>query len=182
MPEKPSKLLPALYGGVVMAAISAMPFVSIINCFCCAGVLLGGFLAVFFYQKDLTAQTPLTNSDALQLGALAGVFGAIIGTVLSAMVMALFGNVTSQIVLDIIRGFEDKMPPGTMEQIEQSMSQSSELGIMGIMMAFFTSIIVDPLFGLLGGLIGYSVYKPKPGVFPPMMPPTPPASPAAPGM
>jgi hypothetical protein len=127
-------------------------------------------------------QTPLTNSDALQLGALAGVFGAIIGTVLSAMVMALFGNVSSQIVLDILRGFEDKMPPGTMEQIEQSMSQSSELGIMGIVWMFFTSIIVDPLFGLLGGLIGYAVYKPKPGVFPPMMPPTPPASPVAPGM
>ena len=175
MPEKPSKLLPALYGGIVMAAISAIPFVSIINCFCCAGVMLGGFLAVFFYRKDLTPQTPLTNSDALQLGALAGVFGAVIGTILSALIMAIFGNVSQQIILDILRGFEDSMPPGTMEQIEQSMAQSAGMGAMGLMIAFFTSIIIDPLFGLLGGLIGYSVYKPKPGMQPPMVPPTTPA-------
>jgi len=179
MPEKPSKLLPALYGGVVMAAISAIPFVSIINCFCCAGVMLGGFLAVFFYQKDLTIQTPLTNSDALQLGALAGVFGAVIGTILSGLIMALFGDVSRQIIMDIIRGFEDQMPPGTMEQIEQGMSQSTGMGFMGIMIAFFTSIIIDPLFGLLGGLIGYSVYKPKPGAHPPMTSPMPPSQPPA---
>jgi hypothetical protein len=172
MPEKPSKLMPALYGGIIMAVISATPFISIINCLCCAGVMLGGFLAVFFYQKDLTIQTPLTNSDALQLGALAGVFGAVIGTVLSGLIMALFGNVSAQFILDIIRGFEDKMPPGTMDQIEQSMMQSQEIGVMGIVMGFVTSIIIDPLFGLLGGLIGYSVYKPKPGIQPPMMPPT----------
>lgn len=177
MPEKPSKLMPALYGGIVMAAISAVPFVSIINCFCCAGVLLGGFLAVFFYQKDLTVQMPpLTNSDALQLGALAGVFGAIIGTILSALILAAFGNVSSQVILDIIRGFEDQMPPGTMDQIEQSMSQSAGLGFMAIMISFFTSIIIDPLFGLLGGLIGYSVYKPKPGAHPPLPPTQPPAA------
>lgn len=176
MPEKPSKLMPALYGGIVMAAISAIPFVSIVNCFCCAGVMLGGFLAVFFYQKDLTIQMPpLTNGDALQLGALAGVFGAIIGTILSALVLAAFGNISGEVVLDIIRGFEDQMPPGTMEQIEQSMSQSAGLGMMSILMSFFTSIIVDPLFGLLGGLIGYSVYKPKPGAQPPMPQAPPPA-------
>jgi hypothetical protein len=62
------------------------------------------------------------------------------------------------------------------------MAQSSEVGVMGIMMAFVFSIIIDPLFGLLGGLIGYSIYKPKPGVFPPVMPPKPPAPPATPGM
>ena len=58
------------------------------------------------------------------------------------------------------------------EQIEQSMMQSSELGMVGIAIGFVTSIIIDPLFGLLGGLIGYSVYKPKPGMQPPVAPPT----------
>lgn len=39
---------------------------------------------------------------------------------------------------------------------------------------FFVNLIIDPLFGLLGGLIGYAVFKPK---TPPVMPPPP-----APGM
>ena len=86
MPEKPSKLMPALYGGVIMGVISGIPFLNLVNCLCCAGVMLGGFMAVFFYQKDLTPEKgPLTNSDSLQLGALAGVFGALVGLVLTVI-------------------------------------------------------------------------------------------------
>ncbi len=178
MPEKPSKLMPALYGGIVMAVISAAPVVNIVNCFCCAGVMLGGFLAVFFYKKDLTPQAPpLTNGDALLLGVFAGLFGAVIGIILHILMLATVGNVTSGVMMEILRNFEDKMPPGTLDQIEQSMEQSGNLGMMSIITTFFTSIIIDPLFGLLGGLIGYAVYKQKPGTRPLAPPPVnPPAT------
>ena len=46
MPEKPSKLMPALYGGIIIGLLSGIPFISLINCICCAGVIIGGFLAV----------------------------------------------------------------------------------------------------------------------------------------
>jgi hypothetical protein len=174
MPEKPSILMPALYGGLIMAVISAVPGLNLINCLCCAGVMLGGFLAVFFYQKDLTPQSPpLTNGDGLKLGALAGVFGAVVGTILGLVVVAAFGNVGADMVLDVLRGFEDSMPPGTMEQIEQQMSESAAPGFLTIIMNFLGAIVIYPLFGLIGGLIGYSVYKPKPGSHMPMPPTTP---------
>ncbi len=51
MPEKPSKLMPALYGGVIMGLISGIPFLNLVNCLCCAGVMLGGFMAVFFTRR-----------------------------------------------------------------------------------------------------------------------------------
>ena len=173
MPDQPGKMMPALYGGIVIAVISTVPFLSLINCLCCAGGMLGGFLAVFFYTKDMTAQSPpLTNSLGLQLGALAGLFGALIGTVLNILILATIGNVSSQVELDILRGFEDSMPPGTLEQIEESMEQSGGLGMISILTSFFTSIIIDPLFGLIGGLIGYSFYKNKVA-----RPPAPPAVP-----
>jgi hypothetical protein len=171
MPEKPSMLMPALYGGLIMAVISAVPGLNLINCLCCAGVILGGFLAVFFYQKDLTPQMPpLTNGDGLKLGALAGVFGAVAGTVLGLLVVAAFGNVAGDMILDVMRGFEDSLPPGTMEQMEQQMEESATPGIMSTVMQFLGAIVIYPLFGLVGGLIGYSVYKPKPGM---QMPPPP---------
>jgi hypothetical protein len=34
-------------------------------------------------------------------------------------------------------------------------------------MNFVFALIIDPLFGLLGGLIGYQVFKPKTAVMPP---------------
>ncbi len=172
MPNRPGIVLPALYGGILMGVISAVPGLSLLNCFCCAGIMLGGFLAVFFYKKDLTAgMPPLMSSDGLKLGALAGVFGAIVSIILSKLVTMMMGGADERIVKDLIEsmGLADQLPPGTMEQIEEGMGAG--LGIFQIVITF----ILDPLFGLIGGLIGYSVFKAKQVV--PTAPPTPPAPP-----
>jgi hypothetical protein len=175
MPERPSKLLPALYGGVIMGVISAVPFLNLLNCLCCAGIMVGGLMSVFFYKNDLTpSMPPLTSSDGLQLGALAGVFGAIVGTILHAVTLAAFGNVGSETVMQILRSFGDQIPPQVLDQIESGMQQSGGFSGLSILWTFLTSIILDPLFGLLGGLIGYSFFKPKPEMVN-VQPPPPPA-------
>jgi hypothetical protein len=166
MPEKPSKLMPALYGGIVIGVISGLPFISLLNCLCCAGVLLGGFLSVFFYKKDLTPQMPpLESNDALQLGALAGLFGAIVGNILSAIILYSVGNLMGEAMVKFLEGLRDQMPPGTIEQIEEGV-RSGKVSPVGIVV----SLIIDPIFGLLGGLIGYSVFKPKAVIEPPAPP------------
>jgi hypothetical protein len=160
MPEKPSKLLPALYGGLIMGAISGLPVISIINCFCCAGILLGGFLSVMFYKNELTpTMPPLSNSDCLQLGAIAGVFGAITGTILHVITLLAVGDMTSGLLMNIFENL--KMPPEVMDQMKERMAESSQLAGLSTLISFGTSLLIDPLFGLLGGLIGYNVYKSK---------------------
>ncbi len=163
MPEKPSKLMPALYGGIIIGVISGVPFLSFVNCLCCAGVIFGGVMAVFFYKKDLTPEMPpLTNNDALTVGALAGLFGALFGNILAAIFLFTIGNVAAeasyQAVLSIYDslGFLEHMPPDAIEQMEQSMMEGSLSPV-----AVITSFVIDPLFGLLGGLIGYAMFKPK---------------------
>ncbi len=178
MPERPGKLMPALYGGLIIGAISGLPVLNIVNCFCCAGVLLGGFLSVMFYKNDLVPSAPpLTSSDSMQLGALAGIFGALFGTSLHLITIAAIGNVSNDMVLNVLRNFS--LPPEAMDQIEKSFEQSSEMTPFSMGISFITALIVDPLFGLLGGLIGFSAYKPKPHMMnvdppsaPPVQPPT----------
>ncbi len=175
MPNRPGIVLPALYGGIIMGVISAVPGLSLLNCFCCAGIMLGGFLAVFFYKKDLTAGMPLLSSaDGVKLGALAGVFGAIVSIVLSRLVTAVLGGVDEKMVKDLFdsMGLTDQLPPGTMEQIEEGMGAG--MGFFQIVVTF----VIDPLFGLIGGLIGYSVFKEKQVV--PTVPPPPSPPPAPP--
>jgi hypothetical protein len=170
MPEKPGKLLPALYGGVIMGVISGIPFLSIVNCFCCAGIMLGGFMAVFFYKKDLNESSPpLTNGDGLALGALAGVAGAVVTAILTALFHLMFGMAMGggmQKLQDM--GLGNQIPPETMRMIQGLMS---DRGIVGITFVFH--LIIDPLFGLIGGLIGYAVFKSKtpPVILQPPMPP-----------
>ncbi len=168
---KPSMMMPALYGGVIMALISAIPGLNFINCLCCAGVMLGGFMAVFFYKKELMPDmSPLTSSDGMQLGALAGVFGGIIGAILTVIIMKAIGNVGGEMMLGILEGFRDKFPPEAWDQMEEGIRES-EISAFNLIIVF----IADVIFGLIGGLIGYSILKPKQqmmNVQPPMQPPT----------
>jgi len=170
MPEKPNKLMPALYGGIIMGVISGIPFLNLLNCCCCAGVLLGGALAVFFYKNDLKeGMPPLTSGDAIELGALAGVIGAVIGSILTAGFLAALGNVSGEAIMGVLEGFRDQMPPGTLEQMEEKIREGG-FSILQLVM----SLVVDTVFGLLGGLIGYAIFKPKPQMLntqPPAVPP-----------
>ena len=172
MNPKPDKTLPALYGGIIMGVISAVPFLSIVNCLCCAGVMLGGLLAVMFYKNNFTPDTPsFTSGDCMAVGALAGVFGAIVGTVLSTFFLAMFGNVMGDFILQTLQNMNLNIPEEALEGMEQGFKEAASLG--QFFLSLCISLVIDPLFGLLGGLIGYSIYKPKHQVMPPppMAPP-----------
>lgn len=171
MPERPSKLMPALYGGIIMGVISGVPVLNLVNCLCCAGILLGGFMAVFFYKKDLTPGSPLlTSGDAIQLGALAGVVGAILESIFTAVTMMAVGNIGGETIYNLLdsMGITKQMPPEALDQMEQGLKEA-HLSALSVV----TNFIICPLFGLLGGLIGYAVYKPKPGAMPPPVVQTP---------
>jgi len=178
MQPKPSIVIPALYGGIIIAVISAVPGLNLLNCLCCAGVLLGGAMSVFFYKKDLTPQhPPLTSGDALQLGVLAGVFGAIIGSAISAAILAAFGDVSRHFIMSFMEQYRNEFPPETFDQMERGMAMGGGFWLI----ALVTSLVIDAIFGLLGGLIGYAIWKPKPGAMPPpsYMPPQTPTPPTA---
>jgi hypothetical protein len=173
MPEKPNKLMPALYGGIIMGVISGLPFLNLLNCFCCAGILLGGFLAVLFYTREAAPGTlQLTSGDALQLGVLAGVFGAFIETALNAAVLGSVGNVVGETLRQVLEGMADQIPSEVFDQIDRAFGGIAAFTPIAIFFSFIKSIIINPVFGLLGGLIGYAVFKPKPAAVPPQPPVT----------
>ena len=161
MSQKPDKYMPALYGGIIMGVLSGTPILSFVNVLCCAGILLGGFIAVYFYKKQLTSEMdPLTNSDALKLGASAGLWGAILSIILGGLFFLLFGNITGEMVLRMLEssGALANMAPEARDQMENSMAQGG-LSLGNIIGSF----IICPLFGLLGGLIGYAVFRKREG-------------------
>ena len=67
--EKPSKLRSAILGGLIIGAISGIPGLNLLNCCCCAGILLGGAMSVYLYRQEFTNEMPpMESSDALILG------------------------------------------------------------------------------------------------------------------
>ena len=161
MQPKPDRLMPALYGGLVIAGISAIPGLNLINVCCCAGILLGGFLAVFFYKQELTpGMDPLTSNDCVRLGAFAGVIAAVAGTVISVLVMLVFGNIAIEMMMKIVHRMNVELPANVEQMIDQGMEEKPSF--FGMMFSLFFNLIIDGIFSTIGGLIGWSVFKPKP--------------------
>lgn len=170
MYEKPSKLRASLLGGLIVGAISGLPGLNLLNCCCCAGIILGGALSVYLYRQEFTDEMPpLESSDALIVGIVAGIIGALVTTFLSSMIMLILGPVQ----VEMIRGFMEKIvqrledagsvPPGTMDEVrsklEQAMKEESSLA--GIFRSLIFALILYPIFCMLGGLIGYGIFGRK---------------------
>lgn len=153
MEEKPDKLRPALIGGALIGMISAIPIINWINCFCCAGVIIGGILAVHLYNKNLKG-FELTSSDGITLGLMAGASGALISTIITSMIT---GGVKRQI--DRILEYSSEMPP----EIEDALIRIQDMGgeMFFVIVGLVFSLIIYSIFGIIGGLIAVSIFKKK---------------------
>ena len=173
MREKPSILLPALYGGVVIGFLIGIPILNYVNACCCAGVLIGGALSVFFYKKDLMPDMPpLESSDAVKLGALAGAIGGVFGTVLGQLIQLTSGTDAASEMDKAIDEMSSR--PGTEGAIQfMEMIRSFMESPFFLLVGLIFSVVLCTLFGLLGGLIGYAIFKPKQQMMN-AMPPQPP--------
>jgi hypothetical protein len=166
MQNKPQKFLPSLYGGIVIATISTIPGLNLINCFCCAGIMLGGIVAVYFYRRDLSAEmSPLTAGDGAALGALSGVLAAFLSLVLYLILYALFGNIAERLVYEIMRSILDSVdiPPEASEAIEEALREALERGLtpLVLFLRVVQELVLFTIFGIVGGLIGYAIFKRK---------------------
>ncbi|HEY4612348.1 MAG TPA: DUF4199 family protein [Bacteroidota bacterium] len=180
MLEKPSKFRSAAMAGVAMGVVSSLPGLSLINCCCCAGIIGGGVLAVYLYKQEYREGMPvLESSDCLVLGILAGLVGAFASTVVSLLIFFVFGAWEAEFARNIAERILESMeesgslPAGSADQIrealEEGLAESSTA--LGILSGLIMNLILYPIFGLLGGLLGYAFFKPKP--VPPNAPPAP---------
>jgi hypothetical protein len=177
--EKPSKLRSAVLGGLIIGAISVIPGLNLLNCCCCAGILLGGAMSVYLYRQEFTNEMPpMESSDALVLGIVAGIIGAIITTSLAAMITLVLGPVETEMMRNFMEKITQKLedrgsvPQGTLEnmrdQFEQAIKEGGTIG--GILRSLVYALILYPIFSMLGGLIGFGIFGKKK----PVTPPTPP--------
>lgn len=164
MQEKPNKLRVALIAGGAIAVVSAVPGLNLINCCCCAGIILGGVLAVYLHRQDYREDMPpMESSDALIVGLTAGLVSAFGTTILNLLFMALFGDAAGEIARSFIESLIENidLPPDAAEQLRQQMEDTvaESTTFFGVMQELLFNLLVHPLFAMLGGLIGYSVLK-----------------------
>ena len=168
-----TKLRPALWGGLFIGVLSALPFVSALNGCCCLWVVCGGILTSYLLQES--RPVPLTAGDGALGGLLAGVVGAVISSILSGIITVASGmSMNSAVEQMLERGGE--LPPALARALEQMRDVPA---IAWVALSFFVVLIVYPIFSMLGGLLGVAMFKKTPPPPPPgtveILPAEPPA-------
>lgn len=172
MIEKPSKLQPALVGGLIIGVLWSVPFVSLINLCCCIGVMAGGAVAAWMLIKR-SPVLPITYGDGAVVGVLAGLVSAGVYLVLGIPISLAFNQVGLTAFKSIMESFND---PQIREAMEQAMRNSQNQGmgerLVAAFLGWFIVSIVSVGFSTIGGLIGVAMFEKRKGQgYPPQAPP-----------
>ncbi len=145
------RLQPALWGGVFIGVLSALPLVNVGNCCCCLWVLVGGALAAYLRQQNSPYQ--ITAAEGALVGLMAGVIGAIVASVVGIPFQMMAGDMQQQ-MMERVLSENPEITPEMRMWIERLMATSG-LWIVGLLV----SLCTDAVFGVLGGLLGVAIFK-----------------------
>lgn len=151
----PSKLQPALLGGVFMGVLSALPLVSYVNACCCLWVLAGGLLAAWLLQQN--HPYAITTGDGALVGLLAGFFGALVTTIIQALLAPVQRDL-DLLILGRLAGMAGEIPPVVQDAIEHRRNGPA-LTVVSVLGGLIFMLIVGPLFSMLGGLLGAALFN-----------------------
>lgn len=150
--ERPSFFMPALIGGGLAGILSAIPFV---NCLCCLWIIGGAMLAAYLLAKD--SKVALTSGDGAIVGALAGVFAAIVDFFVSIPFQAMSDEMARNI-MEKVSEYADEMPQGWEGFLEGGGFEASmAMNILGLLIA----AVIFSILGALGGILGMSMFGKK---------------------
>jgi hypothetical protein len=156
MNPAPLKLQPAVYGGLFIGVLSALPVVNVGNCCCCLWVVAGGALTAYLMQQN--HPYPITSADGALAGLLAGVIGGVLGVLLSIPITMMMGPF-QQRMMERIASNPD-MPEQYRQILENMAMRTTGAVVMRLLFGGIT-VAVDAVFAMLGGLLGVALFKKK---------------------
>jgi hypothetical protein len=162
--NSPNRITPIIYGTAVMTLIAVFPILNLINVFCCAGIILGGYAGVYVYWKQLhNTGLALTTKDGGMIGILCGILSAIFVTGFG-LLLSLFSDTNP--MLEIMKTFDDigfQMPPEMSQYLDKFSNEYNEHGFSPTItiFSFISNMILYPLFGSIGAVLGVSFLNKK---------------------
>jgi hypothetical protein len=153
------RLQPAFWGGLFIGILSALPIVNAGNCCCCLWVLAGGALAAYLRQQQTPYQIP--SSEGALVGLMAGFIGGVVASLLS-IPMAMLTGPFQERMMDRILSANPDIPIEIRDALQRA-AAGSAMRVAGMLL----NVVVDLVFGTLGGLLGAAVFKKKTAPPPP---------------
>jgi hypothetical protein len=144
------KTQPAIFGGLIIGVLSALPIISAGNLCCCLWVVSGGVVAAYVLQQNQPG--PLTPGDGALIGLLAGIVGAFVYLFLSIPITFLVAPMERVLIQRIIES-AGSMPPEFREYVTTYIG-----GGVRLTLAFVFMLIIGSIFSTIGGVLGVVLF------------------------
>lgn len=171
MTEKPSKLQPALIGGLIIGVLSVIPYLGV---GCCLWGIIGGAIAAYLLIKR-SPVFRVTAGDGTVVGLLAGLVGALIMVVVNVWrSLAQWGQVVEAIRQQAANASDSE----TQETVAKFATFMADNPVLGALLIWLIFAVIILGMALLGGVIGVAMFEkrkgqPVPPQGPPNYPPPP---------
>lgn len=156
--EKQHVYQAAIIGGFFAALTDSLPFLNLINCFCCLGITLGGALAVRYLRQHAN-QAEFSRAELVHVGLLTGIFGAFASFFLNYLMFLLWGNWQIQWITNMMDKL-DELPP-LWEKLYEEIQKEEYQGFTGFAI-FIRAMLLFPVFTTIGALIGHRIFSRTP--------------------
>ena len=136
-----SFLLAVVSAGALIGLFGNLPILNLVNCALCVWVWIGGALSVFFYQRLEGGKPALTAGQGAGLGALSGLIGALLGSVVFLL--------TNSISVPLFNGLARAL------NVEGDIFFQNGFweNLAGAFVFMIVDAILYPIFGALGAVI-----------------------------
>ena len=163
----PSKMFqPALFGGLLLGVLSALPLINLGNVCCCLWILSGGAVAAYLLQAN--QPNPITPGDGATVGLMAGVIGSVVELVVSIPVSLAMGPLQGRFMERLLENARD-MPDNVRPMFDAL--RGGGTSVIATVIGFFVFLCIAVVFSTLGGLIGAAMFRKKGQELPPPAPP-----------
>ncbi len=162
MERQPNRMIPIIYGTFVMTLISIFPFINFINLFFCSGIILGGIVGVFIYNKQIAGtQLKLTFKDGVMIGILCGILSGVLVSSFNFIFMLMSKHNPIDETLNLLKDFS--LPPEIVVQMNKFSDEFNNYGFSPTIsiVSLLSNLIIYPLFGMIGAVIGVTIINKK---------------------
>ncbi len=150
---KASLTQPALIGGLVGGALSALPLIAAGNVCCCLWIVGGGAAAAYVLQQNQS--DPVTPADGALVGLLAGIVGAFVYLIVSIPINILVAPL-ERLVFQRLAETMGNMPPQFRDYANSSLGAGLAAAV-----GFVFMLVLGAIFSTLGGAVGAMVFGRK---------------------
>jgi hypothetical protein len=160
--RRPEYMQPALIGGALAGLLSGVP---LLNCLCCLWIIGGAVLATSLLAKKTGG--PLTAGDGAIAGALTGISAAVVFVILETSPLGQWNRAfVLRLAENWVRASGQSIPQ--LEELRRLATAGGQQ-LPGLLLGLFLYAAVFAALGVLGGVIGVSLFgrkKPGPGAAP----------------